>query len=428
MVTIVRTYIHDPLFPRHHDAPSPNLPAKQAHRAHALSSPPRHAAAAAAEGALRGAGGQGFAGGLGLSGLLVADGFVDAEDEAGGLDGGLDGVDLDEGGFPDEGVHHIGDALVVAGGEVDAGPDAALAVLDAQLVEDVGGVEARVVAQLARDHLERLRERLDHRLLLVGDVLVGELVQVGGDLHLAGAAAADDQVVLDGALDDHDGVVQGALDFGDELLGAAAQDQGAGLGLGAVLEEVEALAADLALVEGPAHAEVVGLDVGAGGLDGGAGGLDDAVHVLGGDAAGAEDVAVGEVLGGEVADGLLGQDDLGAGGVQGLELLVDDLPLGVDDGLVLGDLFDADLGVVLLGLELELDVEAHDLGLLEGLGLLLEAGVGEGLLEGDAVDEEGFGQGAAGDFLDADEFLVEVVLVEGENGVDNHCCWGEMSR
>lgn len=274
-------------------------------------------------------------------------------------------------------------------------------MLDAELVENIGGVEAGVVAELTGNDLEGLGEGLDDGLLLVGNVAIGEAVQVGGHLHLDGTAAADNGLVANGALDDHDGVVQGALDLGDELLGAAAQDERARLGRRAVLKEVEALAADLALLKGAAGAQVLGQDVGAGALDGGARGLDDALHILRGDTAGAEDVAVGKVLGGQIADGQLGQHHLGACRVHGLELLVDDLPLGVDNGLVLGNLLDAHLGVVLLGLELKLDVEAADLGVLERLGLLLETGVREGLLEGDTVDEERVGQGAAGDLLDA---------------------------
>ena len=84
-------------------------------------------------------------------------------------------------------------------------------------------------------------------------------------------------------------------------------------------------------------------------------------------------------------------------------------------------MLDADFGVVLLTLELELDVQANDLGVLEGLGLLLETGVGEGLLECDTVDKQGILQGATGDLLDTNESVVEVVLVEGKDGVDNHC-------
>lgn len=62
--------------------------------------------------------------------------------------------------------------------------------------------------------------------------------------------------------------------------------------------------------------------------------MDDPAEVVWRDAAGAEDVPVGKVLGGEVADGEFGEDYFGAGGDDGFELLVDDCPFGVDDGLV----------------------------------------------------------------------------------------------
>ena len=88
--------------------------------------------------------------------------------------------------------------------------------------------------------------------------------------------------------------------------------------------------------------------------------------------------------------------------------------------MVFGDLLDPDFGVVFFAFELEFDAQADNLGILEAFGLLFEAGVGEGFLESDAVDEEGVLEGAASDFFDADEFFVEVVLVEGEDGVDDH--------
>jgi len=144
--------------------------------------------------------------------------------------------------------------------------------------------------------------------------------------------------------------VEGTLDFGDELLGAAAEDERACLCFRAGGEEVVALGADLDFFEEATGAEVSGLDVGAGGLDGGAGGAADAVEVCGGDTSGAEDVAVGEVLRCEIADWEFGEDDLRAGGGEGFHFVEDDLPFCIDDGLVFGDGLDADFGVVFFGL------------------------------------------------------------------------------
>lgn len=100
-----------------------------------------------------------------------------------------------------------------------------------------------------------------------------------GDFHFGGTTAGDDGAVLDGAAHDHDSVVEGALDFGDELLGAAAEDQSAGFCGGTGGEEVVALGANLNFFEGAAGAEVFVADVAAGGLDGCARGRADTVEV-----------------------------------------------------------------------------------------------------------------------------------------------------
>lgn len=91
--------------------------------------------------------------------------------------------------------------------------------------------------------------------------------------------------------------MQTPLDFCDELLSAAAQDEGTGFCGGAEGKEVVAFGAELDLFEEAAGAEVVRLDVAAGGLGGGACGGADAGEVGSRDAAGAEDVTVGEVSG-----------------------------------------------------------------------------------------------------------------------------------
>ena len=82
--------------------------------------------------------------------------------------------------------------------KVHAGPDLALAVLHSQMVQDVGGVEAGVVAQLAGDDLEGFGEGLDDRLLLVVDFRVGVVVEVAGDFHLSGGAEVSEDVTKGG--------------------------------------------------------------------------------------------------------------------------------------------------------------------------------------------------------------------------------------
>jgi hypothetical protein len=71
------------------------------------------------------------------------------------------------------------------------------------------------------------------------------------------------------------------------------------------------------------------------------------------------------------------------------------------------------LGIILLCLELQLNVEQGNLGILVGLALHLEARIAEGLLEGDAGDKDGVLQGAALHLLDPDH-------VEGQEVIQHH--------
>lgn len=126
------------------------------------------------------------------------------------------------------------------------------------------------------------------------------------------------------------------------------------------------------------------------------------------------------ILRSQITDGELAENNLGSGLVDSLQLVVDDLPLGIDDGLVLRHMLDAHLGVVLLTLQLQLDVQADNLGVLEVLGLLLETGVREGLLEGDTVNEQRFLETTTSNPLHTDQLLVKVVLVERKHGIHHH--------
>merc|ERR1719273_2434841 len=109
------------------------------------------------------------------------------------------------------------------------------AIVLPQLVQDVGRVEAGVVAQLPCDHLECLGHGSDDKLLLASD---GSAVvaQVLGKFHVNGSTSRDNRVILHSTPDDHDGVVEGPLGLLHELLGTATKDNCAGLRLGAAAE------------------------------------------------------------------------------------------------------------------------------------------------------------------------------------------------
>jgi len=152
--------------------------------------------------------------------------------------------------------------------------------------------------------------------------------------HLGGSSSSNDVRVLDRPLHNHDRVVQTPLHLRNELIGSTPEDHRACLGLGTILEDVEPLSSDLLLLELPTSSEVLLLDVRARRLNGSSNGLNHSSKIVGSDSTSTEDVPIGEVLGGEISDGEFGKDDFGSGSDDGFELVVDDGPLGVDDGLV----------------------------------------------------------------------------------------------
>jgi hypothetical protein len=97
--------------------------------------------------------------------------------------------------------------------------------------------------------------------------------------------------------------VDGSLGFLNELIGSSSDDDSAGFGIGASGEEIEAFGADLNFLELAADSEGILADVVAGVVEYGSSGFGDAFQVVIGDTAGAENISVSEVLGGQISDG-----------------------------------------------------------------------------------------------------------------------------
>ena len=112
--------------------------------------------------------------GLRLLARLIFDRLVHAQDQASGLDRRLDGVHLHEARLPDKRFHVVSPPLIV---EVYTRPDIPLAMFYTKAVEDVGSVEAGVVAELTRYDLKGFCKRFDDGLLFVGHVFVGVSVE-----------------------------------------------------------------------------------------------------------------------------------------------------------------------------------------------------------------------------------------------------------
>ena len=108
--------------------------------------------------------------------MLVPDCLVYTQNETRRLSGRLKSIDLDQSRLPHKAFHHVGSSLVL---EVNAGPQITPPVLNAQTVEDISGIKASIVAELAGNNLQCLGKALDNGLLLMRDVAVSKPVQVG---------------------------------------------------------------------------------------------------------------------------------------------------------------------------------------------------------------------------------------------------------
>jgi len=242
---------------------------------------------------------------------------------------------------------------------------------------------------------------------------------VAGQFHLDGTSSGNNGSSLDSSDDNHEGIVEGSLGLLNVLGSSSSKDDSYGFGSGAAGEHVVAFVTDLNFLELLAGSEDLLRDTVSGSLGNTSSGLGSSVEIVKGASSSAEDSSVSEVLSGEITDGKSGEDDLGSGGVNFIELIVDDFPLSVNNFLEVFGVLESDFGVISLGLELKLDVEEENSGVLEGLGLLFESGVGEGLLEADTSDELGVSGRSTGDFLNTNVLLV-VVTIDGLDGVDNH--------
>ena len=168
----------------------------------------------------------------------------------------------------------------------------------------------------------------------------------------------------------------------------------------------------------------------------------DTLKVVFGNPSRAEQAPVRKVLRGEVANRQLREDDLSAALNAEAQLLVDDGPLSVNDGLIRCDVINADFGIRRLAFKLQLKVQDKDLGVLERFGLqsttanqpmtsrrekmgtntthlLLKPCVAKRALESNALDQLALSHTSSGDLFYANEGQVEG-LAEALNCVNNH--------
>mmetsp|Transcript_5574 Transcript_5574/g.18894 ORF Transcript_5574/g.18894 Transcript_5574/m.18894 type:complete len:210 (-) Transcript_5574:1079-1708(-) len=146
---------------------------------------------------------------------------VNLEDHAHALGGEGNG-----GGVHEHGHHHVLLEDVRDGplAHVDPGVFLPCGVLVAQLAHNVDRVEARVLRQRVRHHLEGLRKELDAKRLHAKE-LVGPVRQAVGGLRLGGPAAGGQEALLHQAAQHAERVVDGPVRLVEnELVGRTDED------------------------------------------------------------------------------------------------------------------------------------------------------------------------------------------------------------
>ena len=124
----------------------------------------------------------------------------------------------------------------------------------------------------------------------------------------------------------------------------------------------------------------------------------------------AEDVSIGKVLGGQVSNRKLRENNLSARLSNSLEFVVDDGPFGINQLLIVFHIFDSNLSILFLRFELKLEVEKTDLRVIKLLWLLLEPSIREGLLERPSINEERFSNTSSSDLFNSDQVLVQILI------------------
>ncbi|KUG20120.1 hypothetical protein ASZ90_010143 [hydrocarbon metagenome] len=276
-----------------------------------------------------------------------------------------------------------------------------------QLDEDVERVEPGVLGNCPGNDLHGFGKGLDRHLGAASDT--GRIgAEAACDLHLCCAAARQERTVLYHSRDDADRVPDRAIHLRNDVLGAAAEDDGDRLRIPALRDEDHILARDLPLLDKPRFSKLPGRDGVNGPHDRAAGRTGEFLHIALLDAAGGEDPRPCKVVLGEVIDALLAEEDVCAA----LDDMVDDGPnhllLFVDESLELVGAADPDLGIDPGLLELDRGVQEQDPG---GLDLFGHAGVDTLLLDHHAVDDLGVLNGSPDLLLDPDVPVIDASVL-----------------
>ena len=296
-------------------------------------------------------------------------------------------------------------------------------MLGAELGEGANNISTAVLSESAGNDLEGAGEGLEGPLLGAFN-FGGHFVEAASQLHLEGTTSGSEGGVDHDIAGNAEGILKVALDFVENVLRGTAEDNRASVGLDALSEEREVVVTDLVDLEKSAVSSDIGfLELFGAVNNGGSGGAGNTVVI--GLTETAEDGAVSvleELVESEIADTLLGDDDIGLDLEDGVAHALDFDFLhseGLLEILFLGE-FHVGHGLSLLVLEGA--IEEHNAGVAD---LSAHTGVAHVLVKHDTVEHLAVLEEASGDLLNLGVALginlnvITILHVDGADGLDS---------
>lgn len=222
-------------------------------------------------------------------------------------------------------------------------------MLLSQFVEHVSWVHSWIVCQLFWNNFKSLSKGVDDQLCLSTD-LSKVLSQVSWKFHLDGTTSSNYGIGLNGSSDNHNSIIKWSFSLINILICTTSKYDCAWFSGWAFCEKIVSFASELNFFELTADSEDIFSDSVCGCLDDTTSWLWNSVEVVTWDSTSAEKVSVGEVLGGQVSNWELWQNDLSTWCDDSVKFVVDEFPFGINDFLIVIGVIKSDFSVLFLWL------------------------------------------------------------------------------
>merc|ERR1719400_2902487 len=170
-----------------------------------------------------------------LSAARILYSFINTKQKTSGLGSCDDSIRLDDGRLPYTSFKVVSNILIV---NINSPPNTILSMLLSKFIQNVGGIKSSVITQLTGNNLKSLGHSANDKLLLASDCST-IIAKILGEFHINDTTAGNHRVILHCFPDYHDGIMKRSLSFFHKLFCSSSQNNGAGLRLGASIEEIK---------------------------------------------------------------------------------------------------------------------------------------------------------------------------------------------